>query len=70
MKQVRIPYTNNLIERLMGKNAKRVKDKWMRWSVMRLENLLNILREDTATGYSTTRVKQKYLNQGQRFIEI
>lgn len=32
IKQVLIPYTNNLIERLMGEIAKRVKNKWMHWS--------------------------------------
>ncbi|MDH5795623.1 MAG: hypothetical protein OEZ24_05885 [Candidatus Bathyarchaeota archaeon] len=43
IKQVRIPYTNNLIERSMGEIAKRVKHKWMHWSTTGLENLLNIL---------------------------
>jgi hypothetical protein len=40
---VRIPYTNNLIERLMGEVAKRVKNRWMYWSTVGLENMLNIL---------------------------
>jgi len=29
MKQIHVPYTNNLIERLMGEIAKRIKNKWM-----------------------------------------
>jgi len=49
IKQIRIPYTNNLIERLMGEIAKRIKNKWMHWSTTGLENLLN-----TATNNATT----------------
>jgi len=43
MKGMRIPHTSNLIERLMGEIAKRVKNKWAHWSTNGLENLLNIL---------------------------
>jgi hypothetical protein len=43
MKQMSIPYTNNLIERLMGEIAKRVENEWMHWSTTVLENILNIL---------------------------
>ena len=43
VKGERIPYTNNLIERLMGEVAKRVKNRWMHWSTVGLENMLNIL---------------------------
>ena len=43
MKGLSVPYTNNLIERLMGEVAKRVKNRWMHWSTTGLENLLNIL---------------------------
>ena len=43
VKGERIPYTNNLIERLMGEIAKRVKNRWMHWSTVGLENMLNIL---------------------------
>jgi len=42
-REIHIPYTNNLIERLMGEMAKRVKNKWMHWSTKGLENLLSIL---------------------------
>lgn len=40
---IKVPYTSNMIERLMGEIAKRVKNKWMHWSATGLENLLNIL---------------------------
>jgi hypothetical protein len=40
VKEICIPYTNNLVERLMGEVAKRVKNKWMHWSTKGLENLL------------------------------
>jgi len=43
MKEISMPITNNLIERLMGEIAKRVKHKWMHWSTKGLENLLNSL---------------------------
>lgn len=43
LRDLRVPYTNNLIERLMGEVAKRVKNRWMHWSTAGLENLLNIL---------------------------
>ena len=43
MKGLSVPDTNNLIERLMGEVAKRVKNRWMHWSTTGLENLLNIL---------------------------
>jgi len=43
MKGVKIPYTNNLIERLMGEIAKRVKNRWAHWSTKGLQNILNFL---------------------------
>ena len=43
MKGVVVPFSNNLVECLMGEIAKRVKHKWMHWSERGLENLLNIL---------------------------
>jgi hypothetical protein len=43
LKGVSIPFSNNLVERLMGEIAKRVKHKWVHWSTKGLENLLNIL---------------------------
>ena len=40
---IRIPYTSNAIERLMGEISKRCKHKWMHWSTRGLENMLWIL---------------------------
>ena len=42
-KGIRIPYTSNAIERLMGEISKRCKHKWMSWSTDGLENILSIL---------------------------
>jgi transposase-like protein len=70
LKQVRVPYTNNLIERLMGEIAKRVKNKWMHWSTQGLENLLNILLTRYCNQENFNRLKQKYLNQEHTFIHI
>jgi transposase-like protein len=69
-KQVRIPYTNNLIERLMGEIAKRVKNKWMHWSTTGLENLLNILLTRYCNKEHYNKLKQKYLNQTHPTIQI
>jgi len=38
-----IPYTSNVIERLMGEIAKRCKNRWMHWSTEGLENMLHIV---------------------------
>ena len=38
-----VPYTSNVIERLMGEVAKRCKDRWMHWSTEGLENMLHII---------------------------
>ena len=70
IKQVHIPYTNNLIERLMGEIAKRVKNKWMHWSTTGLENLLNILLVRYCNKEHFNRLKQKYLKQKHTFIHI
>jgi len=43
LKNIRIPYTSNAIERLMGEIAKRCKHKWMHWSTEGLENILQII---------------------------
>jgi len=40
---LRVPYTTNQIERLMGEIAKRCKHKWMHWSTEGLENILQII---------------------------
>lgn len=70
IKQIRIPYTNNLIERLMGEIAKRIKNKWMHWSTQGLENLLNILLARYCNKENYNELKGKYLNQEHTFIHI
>jgi len=40
---VRIPYTTNRIERLMGEISKRCKHKWMHWSTRGLKNILTLV---------------------------
>ncbi len=40
---IKIPYTSNAIERMMGEISKRCKHKWMSWSTTGLENILLIL---------------------------
>jgi len=43
LKNIQIPYTSNVIERLMGEISKRCKHKWMHWSTEGLENILQII---------------------------
>jgi len=69
-KHVRVPYTNNLIERLMGEIVKRVKNKWMHWSTKGLENLLNILLARYCNASLYSKMKEKYLNQNNTQIQI
>jgi len=38
-----VPWSTNLIERLMGEISKRVKHKWMHWSDLGLDSLLTML---------------------------
>jgi transposase-like protein len=38
-----IPWTSNIIERLMGEISKRCKHKWMKWTTRGLETLLQLL---------------------------
>mgnify|MGYP001590656765 CR=1 FL=1 len=40
---VKIPYTTNRIERLMGEVSKRCKHKWMHWSTRGLKDILTIV---------------------------
>lgn len=40
---ISIPWHNNKMERLMGEIAKRMKNKWMKWSDRGAENLGNLL---------------------------
>ena len=68
VKGIEVPYTNNLIERLMGEIAKRVKNKWMHWSTQGLENLLNILLVRYCNKQFFGEIKEKYLNQGNKSL--
>ena len=65
-----IPLTNNLIERLMGEIAKRIKHKWMHWSTKGLENLLNILLARYCNKRFYNELKEKYLSPNNTFIRI
>ena len=43
LKNIQVPYTSNVIERLMGEISKRCKHKWMHWGTEGLENMLQII---------------------------
>ncbi len=70
MKGICIPITNNLIERLMGEVAKRVKNKWMHWSTRGLENLLNILLARYCNKRVYSEMKERYLSPSNTQIRI
>jgi hypothetical protein len=70
MKGVSVPYTNNLIERLMGEIAKRVKNRWMHWSTTGLENLLNILLVRYCNRRLYVTLKQKYYKDDNNVIMV
>ena len=70
VKETCIPITNNLVERLMGEIAKRVKHKWMHWSTRGLENLLNILLARYCNRGVYKEMKEKYLNPNNTLIQI
>ncbi|MGE5556211.1 MAG: ISH6 family transposase [Methanocella sp.] len=70
MKGAQIPMTNNLIERLMGEVAKRVKHKWMHWSTRALENLLNILLARYCNRRVYGELKERYLRSKVTTIRI
>jgi len=59
---------NNLIQRLMGEMAKRVKNKWMHWSTKGLENLLNILLTRYCNKQLCNKIKEKYINQENKIL--
>ncbi len=40
---IEIPWTSNVIERLMGEISKRIKHKWMRWTTRGLEAILRLI---------------------------
>ena len=70
MKGICIHITNNLIERLMGEVAKRVKHKWMHWSTRGLENLLNILLARYCNKRVYNEMKEKYLSTNATIVKI
>lgn len=70
MKGIQVPMTNNLIERLMGEVAKRIKNKWMHWSTRGLENLLNILLARYCNRCVYGEMKERYLSPKRTTIQI
>ncbi len=63
MKKISIPITNNLVERLIGEVAKRIKHRWMHWSTRGLETLLNILLARYCNRRVYGEMKEKFLSQ-------
>jgi transposase-like protein len=70
IKEIKVPITNNLIERLMGEIAKRVKHKWMHWSTKGLENLLNILLARYCNRRFYEEMKERYLSPNTTHVRI
>lgn len=70
VKGVVVPLTSNLVERLMGEIAKRVKHKWMHWSERGLENLLSILLSRYCNKRVYSEMKEKYLNANNTIINV
>jgi len=61
---VRIPYTTNRIERLMGEVSKRCKHRWMHWSTEGLRSILTLVlvRYTDETLYEN--FKNTYIHNG------
>lgn len=70
MKEVVLSYTNNLVERLIGKVAKRVKNRWMHWSAEGLENLLNNMLVRCCDRGLYASLKQKHYNDVEAVIDV
>ena len=70
MKGIQIPIANNLVERLMGEVAKRIKHKWMHWSTKGLKNLLNILLARYCNRRVYSELKERYLSPKGTTIQI
>lgn len=64
----RIPHTSNMIERLMGEIAKRVKNKWAHWSAKGLENLLSMLLVRYCSREKYKNIWNKYVYGGRKNI--
>jgi hypothetical protein len=70
MKGVTMPFSNNLVECLMGEIAKRVKHRWMYWLERGLENLLNIFLVRYCSKRTFKEMKEKYLSSSNIIIKI
>ncbi|OIB56117.1 hypothetical protein BBD46_19725 [Natrialba sp. SSL1] len=42
VEEFEVPWTSNLVERLMGEVSKRCKNQWMRWTAEGLEAMLQL----------------------------
>ena len=64
LKGIRIPYTTNKIERLMGEIAKRCKHKWAHWSDEGLKNTLTLILTHYTNPTLYEEYWQTYIHQG------
>jgi hypothetical protein len=54
----------------MGEVVKRIKHKWMHWSIRGLENLLNILLARYCNKRVYSKMKEKYLSLKGTIVKI
>jgi hypothetical protein len=54
----------------MGEVAKRIKHKWMHWSTLGLENLLNILLARYCNRRVYGEMKERYLSANGAIVKI
>ncbi len=59
---IKIPYTTNKIERLMGEVSKRCKHKWMHWSTQGIKNILTIVLIRYTNKQLYEEFKKAYIN--------
>jgi hypothetical protein len=59
---IKIPYTTNKIERLMGEVSKRCKHKWMHWSTQGLKDILTIVLVRYTNKQLYTNFKKAYIH--------
>jgi hypothetical protein len=64
LKGIRIPYTTNQIERLMGEIAKRCKHRWAHWSTEGLRNTLTFILIHYTNPTLYEEYWQTYIHQG------
>jgi len=62
---IRIPYTTNQIERLMGEIAKRCKHHWAHWSDQGLKNILTLILTHYTNPTLYEQYWQNYIHQNQ-----